>query len=113
MKQIIFKLNMYEKVDSRFGCRCSLNPGFRAEERESGSKRFKIDFLNQANTTLTLKLDSVSKYYARYYDFYTIIKDSVIKYNFDPAKTPFLLDSLKASRNSAFAQLSAVTAGGQ
>jgi len=71
-------------------------------------KDLKIDSLTQANTALTLKLDSVSKDYTKYFSVYQVVKDSVIKYNFDPAKTPVLIDSLKTSRNSVFAKDNAV-----
>ena len=72
-------------------------------------KDLKIDSLTQTNTTLTLKLDSVSKDYATYLGVYILIKDSVVKYKFDPSKTSVIIDSLKTSRNSAFAQVNAVT----
>jgi len=71
-------------------------------------KDLKIDSLTQANTALTLKLDSVSKDYTKYFEVYKVVKDSVIKYNFDPTKTPVLIDSLKASSNSAFAKDNAI-----
>jgi hypothetical protein len=98
MKKFIFLMVVVVLTTQAFGQR----------KGKVDPKDLKIDSLNQANTALTLKLDSVSKDYSTYYGVYTIIKDSVIKYNFDPSKTKFLIDSLKTSRNSAFADANTV-----
>jgi hypothetical protein len=67
-----------------------------------GQKKSKeIDALTQQNKELTAKLDSVNAVNGKYTVMYNILKDSVIKYQFDPEKTGFLLDSLKNSRSSA------------
>ena len=100
MKRVVFLLFVFLLTTQAFGQR----------KGKVDPKDLKIDSLNQANAVLTLKLDSVSKDYTKYYGFYTLIKDSVVKHSFDPEKAPALLDSLKSSRNSAFAQSSAVTA---
>jgi hypothetical protein len=39
---------------------------------------------------------------------YTTLKEKVFKYNFDPAKTSNLIDSLKTTRDSTFSSSSAV-----
>ncbi len=101
MKKLIFLLMVIVLATQAFG----------QKKGKVDPKDLKIDSLSKANAALTLKLDSVSKDYTKYYGFYTLIKDSVIKHNFDPEKAPALLDSLKTSRNSAFAQSSALTAG--
>jgi len=59
-----------------------------------------IDSLTKANNALMAQLDSVSKDRDRYYGLYTVIKEKVIKYNFDPSKAVFLIDSLKQGRES-------------
>ena len=64
-----------------------------------------IDSLTKANTALSAKLDSVSKDRERYLVLYTVIKEKVIKYNFDPSKAAFLIDSLKQGRESVLYDL--------
>jgi hypothetical protein len=59
-----------------------------------------IDSLTKANATLSATLDSVTKDRQLYYGLYTVIKDKVIKYNFNPARAAFLIDSLKQGRES-------------
>ena len=59
-----------------------------------------IDSLTKVNSALMAQLDSVSKDRDLYYGLYTVIKEKVIKYNFDPAKAAFLIDSLKQGRES-------------
>ena len=61
-----------------------------------------------ANKSLSLKLDSVtlqlestSGELIKYTGVYNAIKEKVIHYNFDPTKTSYLIDSLKASRDSS------------
>lgn len=64
-----------------------------------------IDSLTQATNELTLQLDSVSKEKELYFGVYTSIKDEVIKYDFDPSKITFLIDSLRTSKDSTSALL--------
>lgn len=69
-----------------------------------GQKKSKeIDTLTQQNKVLTAKYDSVNALVGKYAVMYNVIKDSVIRYQFDPEKTGFLLDSLNASRGAASA----------
>jgi hypothetical protein len=71
-----------------------------------GQKKSKeIDTLTQQNKELTSKLDSVNAVVAKYTVMYNVLRDSVVKYQFDPEKTGFLLDSLKSSRGSAAVML--------
>jgi hypothetical protein len=63
-------------------------------------KSKEIDTLTQQNKELTSKLDSVNAVVAKYTVMYNVLRDSVVKYQFDPEKTGFLLDSLKTSRSS-------------
>jgi hypothetical protein len=71
-------------------------------------KDAKIDSLQKANKSLSLKLDSVtlqldstSAELIKYTGVYNAIKEKVIHYNFDPTKTSYLIDSLKASKDSS------------
>lgn len=59
-----------------------------------------IDSLTKVNKALSMQLDSVSKDRELYYGLYTVVKEKVIKYNFDPSKAAFLIDSLKQGRES-------------
>jgi hypothetical protein len=69
----------------------------------------KVDSLTKANQTLTLKADSLSKdlakYIGAYTGLYTVLKDKVFRYNFDPAKLSFLIDSLRGSKDATSAAL--------
>jgi len=69
-------------------------------------KDAQIDTLTKANQALTLNADSLSAELVKYLGVYTTIKEKVIHYNFDPTRTSYLIDSLQASRDSAFARLS-------
>ena len=64
----------------------------------------KIDSLTKANQVLTLKADSLSKdlalYLGTYTALYSVLREKVFRYNFDPAKMSFLIDSLRGSRDS-------------
>jgi len=64
-------------------------------------KDAQIDSLNVKNKSLTVQLDSVSGELTKFTGMYNAIKDKVFKYQFDPAKTSFLIDSLRSSRDSA------------
>jgi hypothetical protein len=65
-------------------------------------KDLQIDSLNQVSSALTLQLDSVSKDLNKYLGVYTTLIDEVFHYDFDPAKTSFLIDSLRTTRDSTF-----------
>jgi hypothetical protein len=71
-------------------------------------KDAKIDSLMRDNKTLTVQLDSVSKELVKYVGLYDAIKEKVLHYKFDPTRSAYLIDSLKTSRDSTFAQMSAV-----
>ena len=49
-------------------------------------KDVKIDSLTKVTSALTVQLDSVSKDREIYYGLYTVIKEKVIKYKFDPQR---------------------------
>ena len=60
-----------------------------------GQRKSKEDPKDAQINTLTLKLDSVSKELVKYVAVYDTLKMKVIHYNFDPARTSYLIDSLK------------------
>jgi len=106
MKKLVFLLLLVVVAAQVFG----------QKKKKQSEEEIRIDSLTTAVSTLTLQLDSVSgqldsvsKDYTKYFSVYTVVRDSVIKYNFDPSKTTALIDSLKTSRNSAFAEVNAVT----
>lgn len=66
-----------------------------------------VDSLTKLNQTLTIQydsvsndLDSVSSNLKSYAGLYVVIKDKVLKQDFDPAKLPQIIDSLAASRDA-------------
>jgi hypothetical protein len=65
----------------------------------------KIDSLTNANKTLSLKADSLSSELVKYMGVYTAVREKVIRYEFDPTRMSYLIDSLQAARDSAFAKL--------
>jgi hypothetical protein len=71
-------------------------------------KDAQIDTLTMVNKSLSLKLDSVSNELVKYYGVYTVIKEKVLHYKFDPTRSAFLIDSLKARRDSTAALLALV-----
>jgi hypothetical protein len=66
----------------------------------------KIDSLTVANRILAFKADSLSKEVKKYFGVYTVIKDKLIHYNFNPVKISYLIDSLKTTKDSITMPLS-------
>jgi hypothetical protein len=64
-------------------------------------KDMQIDSLMKVTKNMTLQLDSVSKELVKYLGLYDAIRENVLKYRFDPTRSAYLIDSLKASRDSA------------
>jgi hypothetical protein len=56
--------------------------------------------LTSDNKRLTLQSDSLSKELDQYYGLYKVIKEKVVKTDFDPAKMANIIDSLRAGRDS-------------
>jgi hypothetical protein len=88
---------------------------FGQKKSKEDPKDLKIDTLTQVNKTLTVKLDSVSlqldsvsKEMVKYLGVYAAIKEKVLHYNFDPTRAAYLIDSLKASRDSSSLLLSGI-----
>jgi len=76
-----------------------------------GQKKSKEDPKDAQINSLTLKLDSVSKELVKYVAVYDTLKTKVIHYNFDPARTAYLIDSLKMRPvDSTYIKLSAAYA---
>jgi hypothetical protein len=65
-----------------------------------------IDSLTKFSKNLTMQLDSVSIELVKYLGVYNAIREKVIPYDFDPTRSAYLIDSLKASRDSASILLS-------
>ncbi len=78
--------------------------GKKKSKEAAATSNLKIDTLTKANQVLTLKADSLSKelgkYVGAYTGMYTVLREKVFRYNFDPAKLSFLIDSLRGSRDS-------------
>ena len=58
------------------------------------------DSITKANKGLTAKVDSLSRIAEKYQAVYNVVRDKLIHHNFAPARFSFLLDSIKASRDS-------------
>lgn len=76
-------------------------------EQAQKNAQAKLDTLTKANAALTstnkslvAKSDSLAKELEKYFGLYTVIKDKVVKKEFDPAKMSAIIDSLKAGRDS-------------
>lgn len=91
MKKIVILLLMLVSVSQAFS---------QNKKNKRDPEEIKIDSLTKVNSIISAKLDSITKDRERYYGLYTVIKDKVIKYNFDPSKAAFLIDSLKQGRES-------------
>lgn len=76
---------------------------FGQKKGKADPKDLTIDSLSKASAALTSQLDSTSGEMKKYMVVYTTLKEKVIKYDFDPEKTSFLIDSLRTSRDSTFA----------
>lgn len=97
MKKTMIMLLMLVVVTQAFG----------QKKGKVDPKDAKIDSLTRANASLTAQLDSISKDRDIYYGLYAVVKEKVIKYDFDPSKASELIDSLKTSRDSTIYGLTA------
>nr|HPH47105.1 hypothetical protein [Chryseolinea sp.] len=81
------------------------------KEKEQAQKdaQAKLDTLTKSNAALTIKSDSLSKELEKYFGLYTVIKDKVVKKDFDPAKMAAIIDSLKTGRDSLTLKLAAAS----
>jgi hypothetical protein len=95
MKKIVILLVMLVAVSQAFS----------QKKGKVDPEKVAIDSLTKVNSALAAQLDSVSKDRELYYGLYTVIKEKVIKYNFDPSKASFLIDSLKQGRESVLYDL--------
>ena len=83
--------------------------GFSQKKKKPDPKDIKIDSLTKVNGSMSVQLDSISKDQKLYYGLYTTIKEKVILQDFDPAKMPQIIDSLRAGRDATFAGLTAAS----
>lgn len=65
-------------------------------------KDLQIDSLTKVTALQTLQADSLTMELDKYLGVYTALSEKVFKYNFDPEKTSFLIDSLRTTRDSTF-----------
>lgn len=65
-------------------------------------KDLQIDSLTKVTALQTLQADSLITELDKYLGVYTALSEKVFKYNFDPEKTSFLIDSLRTTRDSTF-----------
>jgi len=65
-------------------------------------KDLQIDSLTKVTALQTLQADSLTMELDKYLGVYTALTEKVFKYNFDPEKTSFLIDSLRTTRDSTF-----------
>jgi hypothetical protein len=77
-----------------------VSPAFSQKIGKVDPEQIKIDSLTKANQAIAVQLDSFSNDKAHFCGFYSLIKEKVIKYNFDPAKVEFLIDSLQSSSDT-------------
>jgi hypothetical protein len=77
--------------------------GFGQKKKKTDPKDAQIDTLTKANAALSVQLDSVSK---EYNGLYATLKEKVFQKDFDPDRLPVIIDSIRASRDSASSLLS-------
>lgn len=77
------------------------------DKDKSKDPQVQIDSLTKANTaltasnkTLSTQSDSLSKELEKYFGLYAVIKDKVVKKDFDPVKMTNIIDSLRSGRDS-------------
>jgi len=85
----------------------SVLSAFGQKQKEKDAMQAKIDTLTRANTalaasnkTLSTQSDSLTKELEKYFGLYTVIKDKVVKKEFDPVKMTNIIDSLRTGRDS-------------
>src|SRR6476659_2826841 len=71
------------------------------QEKELAQKNAQIDTLTKTNTALKKQVDSLSKDLEVYMGLYTVIKEKVLKKDFEPARFDVIVDSVRLSRDSA------------
>jgi hypothetical protein len=101
MKTLIMSLALLLLSLQGFGQR-------KSKETAKDPKDAQIDSLITSTKNLSLQLDSVSKELVKYVGVYNAIREKVIHYKFDPTRSAYLIDSLKASRDSLSAVLSGI-----
>jgi len=81
------------------------------QEKELAQKNAQIDTLTKTNTALKKQVDSLSKDLEVYMGLYTVIKEKVLKKDFEPARFDVIVDSVRLSRDSAVKKSEAPIAG--
>ena len=70
-----------------------------------GQKNSDVDPKDEQIATLSKQLDSVSRELVKFTAVYDTLKKKVVHYNFDPARTTVLIDSLWSRRDSSARQV--------
>jgi len=73
---------------------------FGQKKKKVDQKDVLIDSLTKTNSDLLVQVDSISKDQQVYYGLYTTLKEKVLLHDFDPARFPEIVDSVRASRDS-------------
>jgi|SRR5215203_496762 len=81
-------------------------PGLSQKKKQIEAKDAQIDTLTKANLALLTELDSMSAEHKIYYGLYTTIKEKVLMEDFDPARFPEIVDSIRSHRDSTVSVLS-------
>jgi hypothetical protein len=81
-------------------------PGFSQKKKQIEAKDAQIDTLTKANAALLAEVDSISAEHKVYYGLYTTIKEKVLMEDFDPARFPDIVDSIRSHRDSTVSVLS-------
>jgi cell division protein FtsB len=75
--------------------------GMGQKKKKVDPRDAQIDTLTQSNAFLTKEVDSLTKELEVYYGLYTVIKEKVMKKDFEPARFEVIVDSVQSSRDSA------------
>jgi cell division protein FtsB len=81
-------------------------PAFSQKKKQIEAKDAQIDTLTKANAALLAEVDSISAEHKVYYGLYTTIKEKVLMEDFDPARFPEIVDSIRSHRDSTVSVLS-------
>jgi hypothetical protein len=79
-----------------------------SQAKEKVDKDAKIDSLTKANKELSSTLDSVTKDLVKYKEVYTVLKDRVVKQDFDPTRISIMIDSAYTLEKATMASYAVV-----
>ena len=85
--------------------------GVSQRKKKADPRDEKIDSLTATNALLAVQVDSLAKEQKVYSGMYTTIKEKVLLKDFDPAKLPQIIDSIRLSRDSLTSAMGAPVSG--